>query len=163
MAILIVGGAAIYSVRFNSLPANATVDRLLLEKSARRLTVFRDDQALKSYTVALGRQPLGAKQFEGDGKTPEGVYTIDWRKENSSFQLALHVSYPQPSDAAKAVAVGRSPGGEIMIHGIRNGLGFVGPLHRMHDWTDGCIAVTNAEIEELWRVVPNGTPIELRP
>jgi murein L,D-transpeptidase YafK len=161
--ILTVGAVAIYSLRFNSLPPQTTVDRILLEKSARRLTVFHNGQALKWYWVSLGRQPTGPKKFEGDGKTPEGEYCIDWRKEDSSFHLALHVSYPDPSDVAEAEAAGRSPGGAIMIHGIRNGLGFLGPLHRMYDWTNGCIAVTNAEIEELWRAVPNGTRIEIRP
>jgi murein L,D-transpeptidase YafK len=161
--IMMIGAVGIYSLRFNALPPDALVDRILLEKSVRRLTVFQDRRALKSYSVALGRQPTGAKQFQGDGRTPEGKYTIDWRKENSSFHLALHVSYPRPADIAAAEAAGRPPGGAIMIHGIRNGLGFLGPLHRICDWTDGCIAVTNSEIEELWRAVPNGTPIEIRP
>ena len=113
--------------------------------------------------MSLGREPVGPKRFEGDGKTPEGQYVIDTRKEDSSFHLALHVSYPSRQDTVYAESQDQSPGGAIMIHGIRNGLGFLGPLHRAYDWTQGCIAVTDAEIEELWRAVPNGTPIEIRP
>jgi len=157
------GAAVTIGLPSSPLPPETTVDRVVVEKSARRLTVFRDGVALESYAVALGQEPVGPKQFEGDGKTPEGTYTIDWRKEDSSYHRALHVSYPNPEDVAAAEAAGRSPGGLIMIHGLPNGFGFLGPLHRAFDWTDGCIAVTNAEIEELWRVVPDGTPIEIRP
>ncbi len=96
-------------------------------------------------------------------KTPEGIYKIDDRNPRSSFHLALHVSYPSDEDKARAAERGVPAGSEIMIHGIRNGLGWIGAFHRMHDWTIGCIAVTDEEIEELWRVIPNGTPIEIRP
>lgn len=144
--------------------ARGTVaDRIVVEKQVRRLTVLKNGTALKSYVVALGRNPVGAKQFEGDGRTPEGEYVVSGRKEDSAFHLALRVSYPTATERAAAEAHGRSSGGDIMIHGLRNGLGFLGPLHRVYDWTEGCIAVTNSEIEEIWRAVPDGTVVEIRP
>jgi len=165
VCLLLAGVASIaaYRVRFDPLPSDITADYLVLEKSNRRLMIFSSDTPIKEYAVALGREPIGPKQFEGDGKTPEGRYLIDRRKADSSFHLALHVSYPNAQDEQFAASRARSPGSAIMIHGIRNGLGFLGPLHRLRDWTDGCVAVTNAEIEELWRAVPDGTAIEIRP
>jgi murein L,D-transpeptidase YafK len=145
------------------LPKGITADRIVVEKKARRLTVLCNGRAVKSYRVSLGPVPEGEKTQQGDGRTPEGIYIIDRRKERSSCHRALHVSYPGPGDLAQAKARGVSPGGDIMIHGLRNGLGFLGGLHRYHDWTAGCIAVTNAEIDELWRVVPDGAVVEIRP
>jgi murein L,D-transpeptidase YafK len=106
---------------------------------------------------------VGHKQFEGDQRTPEGVYTLDWRNPRSIAHLSLHISYPDAADRAFAAAAGRSPGGHIMIHGLPNGWGFLGPIHHWRAWTDGCIAVTNAEMREIWSLVPNGTPIEMVP
>ena len=143
--------------------SNRIADRVLVEKNARRLTLFRNDKPIKSYEIALGRQPVGAKQFKGDNKTPEGHYVIDFRKRNSSYHRALHISYPGPQDAAFATKQKRSAGGDIMIHGLPNGMGWLDSAHRLRDWTAGCIAVTNAEIEEIWRAVPDGTPVEIRP
>ena len=148
---------------FRALPAGVIADRVLVEKSRRTLSLFRDGSLLKEYVVALGPHAQGPKQFEGDGRTPEGTYVIDSRKSDSAFHRALHISYPNTSDSAFAEAHQRSVGGAIMVHGIRNGLGFLGRLHRAYDWTNGCIAVTNREMDELWRAVPDGTPIELRP
>jgi murein L,D-transpeptidase YafK len=139
-----------------------SADRIVVEKGARRLTIYREGAPLKVYRVALGRDPLGPKQVEGDGRTPEGLYTIDWRKLDSSYHRALHVSYPNQQDVARARQRGESPGGSIMIHGLPNGLGWIGTAHRATDWTDGCIAVTDDEIEELWAAIPDGTPIEIR-
>jgi murein L,D-transpeptidase YafK len=146
-----------------SLPPGTRADRILVEKAARRLTLFDGLTPLKQYAIALGRSPVGPKQREGDGRTPEGTYFIDRRKSNSAFHRALHVSYPSVADTTKAAGVGFSPGGDIMIHGLRNGLGWLGAIHRSADWTAGCIAVTNAQIEEIWQAVPNGVPIEIRP
>lgn len=146
-----------------SLPPIGVADWILVEKKARRLTLFRDNRPLKSYDIALGRQPDGPKRFQGDNKTPEGRYKIAARKQNSDFHRALRISYPNPDDAAFAAKQNRSAGGDIMIHGLPNGMGSMGRLHLLRDWTAGCIAVTNAEIEELWRAVPDGTPIEIRP
>jgi murein L,D-transpeptidase YafK len=140
-----------------------TVDRIVVEKSARRLSIFRAGKQIKTYRVALGREPIGAKQEEGDMKTPEGTYNIDRRNAQSSFHLALHISYPSDDDSNRAAARGVSAGSDIMIHGIRNGLGWIGAFHRWKDWTAGCVALTDEEIEELWRVTPDGTTIEIRP
>jgi murein L,D-transpeptidase YafK len=145
------------------LPPGTIADRVLIEKTARRLTLLQQGRVLKRYRVSLGRQPKGPKQQEGDYRTPEGRYVIDARTPRSRFHLGLHVSYPNAQDIAQAAARGVSPGGDIMIHGIRNGFGWVGPLHRLVDWTQGCVAVTNAEIEEISRVVPDGTEVEIRP
>ena len=148
---------------WNSLPAGSTIDRVVVEKSARRLSIFRNGNQVKIYRIALGRNPLGAKQEEGDMKTPEGIYEIDGRNPQSSFHLALHISYPSDEDKERAAAHGVSAGFDIMIHGIQNGHGWIGAFHRWKDWTAGCIAVTDEEIEELWRVTPDGTTIEIRP
>jgi murein L,D-transpeptidase YafK len=145
------------------LPPGTTTDRIVVEKSARRLLIFRDGKQIKSYRIALGRDPIGAKQEEGDMKTPEGIYKIDSRNAQSSFHLALHISYPSDEDSKRASARGVSAGSDIMIHGIQNGHGWVGAFHRWKDWTAGCIALTDEEIEEFWRVTPDGTTLEIRP
>jgi murein L,D-transpeptidase YafK len=147
----------------NPLPANKTANRLLVIKSDKTLQLFYNDAHIKTYRVSFGANPNGHKQQEGDERTPEGNYIIDWRNPNSNFHRSLHISYPDSADVAHASASGVSPGGQIMIHGMRKGFGFVGKLHRFINWTDGCIAVTNAEANEIWRAVPNGTPIEIIP
>jgi murein L,D-transpeptidase YafK len=145
------------------LPAGTKIDRIVIEKSARKLSLFVNGKSLKSYRVALGRNPIGAKQEEGDNKTPEGVYRIDGRNPQSNFHLALHVSYPSDEDKVRAAERGVSVGFDIMIHGIQNGRGWIGAFHRLSDWTAGCIALTDEEIEELWRVTPDGTIVEIQP
>ena len=164
-SLLLVGAGSLFWINrgVDTLPPGVTADRVVVEKAARRLTLLRGDSPLKEYRVALGREPVGAKQVEGDRRTPEGRYTIDWRKLDSDYHLALHISYPNAQDSARARKRGESPGGSIMIHGLPNGLGWIGSAHRATDWTDGCIAVTDAEIEEIWAAVPDGTPIEIRP
>jgi len=134
-----------------------------VRKSARRLELYQGATLIRSYPIALGRVPLGPKQQEGDGRTPEGHYVLDYRNPRSAYHKALHVSYPSAADTAAAQSRGVSAGSLIMVHGVRNGLGFVGRLHRIFDWTDGCIAVTDAEIDEIWRSVADGTPIEILP
>ncbi len=141
----------------------ATADRIVIEKSARHLTLYSHGAAIKTYSVALGHHPEGAKQMQGDGRTPEGLYFVDFRKADSAYHRALHLSYPNAQDRAHAAALGADPGGDIMIHGIRNGLAWLGPLHRLRDWTNGCIAVTDAQMDEIWSAVPVGTPVEIRP
>jgi lipoprotein-anchoring transpeptidase ErfK/SrfK len=148
---------------WHPLPAGTTIDRILVEKSAKRLSIFRDGNQVKRYRIALGRNPVAAKQEEGDMKTPEGMYQIDSRNAQSSFHLALHISYPSDEDNQRAAARGISAGSDIMIHGIQNGRGWIGAFHRWKNWTAGCIALTDEEIEELWRVTPDGTTIEIRP
>ena len=145
------------------LPSNVTSDRVLVEKALRRLTLLRDGIPLKTYSVALGGDPVGPKEQEGDQRTPEGIYRIDFHKEDSDYHRALHVSYPEQRDIDRAARAGVPPGCDIMIHGIRNGMGWIGAFHRRTDWTAGCIALTDFEIEEIWRAVPDGTPIEIRP
>jgi murein L,D-transpeptidase YafK len=145
------------------LPADVRGDRLVVEKAAHRMTLYRSDSVLKVYRVALGRGGSGDKVREGDNRVPEGRFQIDHRVEASRYHRALHVSYPDRAHAERAQALGVPPGGDIMVHGIRNGFGWIGPLHRLKDWTRGCVAVTNPEIEELWRAVPNGTAVEIRP
>jgi murein L,D-transpeptidase YafK len=139
------------------------VDRILIEKSKRTMTLFNGDTVVKTYKIALGGEPVGAKQREGDHKSPEGFYTIDSRNAKSKFHLALHISYPSEADRKRARKLGVPPGGAIMIHGLPHEFAYLGPLHRQTDWTDGCIAVTNEEIEEIWSLVKLGTPIEIRP
>lgn len=158
-----VGLGAAAHLNINPLPRNATADRLLVEKSARRLTLLRGDKPLKIYRVALGRAPAGAKEYEGDQRTPEGVYSIDFHKPDSDYHLALHISYPEQRDIDRAAVEDRSAGSDIMIHGLPNGRGWIGRFHRRVDWTAGCIAVADFEIEEIYRAVPDGTAIEIRP
>jgi murein L,D-transpeptidase YafK len=147
----------------SALAPSVQAERVIIEKSARRLTLLAHGVPVKTYRVALGGEPVGPKRREGDRRTPEGVYTVDSRLERSGFHRALHISYPSEADRRLADSAGFAPGGAIMIHGIRNGLGWLGRAHRAIDWTSGCVAVTNPEIEELWRAVPDGTPVEIRP
>ena len=139
------------------------VDKVLIEKKKRRLTLIAEGEAIKAYKIALGGNPVGPKVRQGDDKTPEGNYTIESRNRRSNFHLSLRISYPNEKDKASAKELGVSPGGDIMIHGIKNGLSWIGGLHSEMDWTEGCIAVTNKEMEEIARLVPNGTPVEIRP
>jgi murein L,D-transpeptidase YafK len=160
-ALTFVGGAIWAHWPRRKLPAGTVADRVVVRKSTRTLELYRGDELLRTYSIALGRNPLGHKQQEGDSKTPEGNYILDYRNPRSSYHKALHVSYPSAADTAAAQSRGVSPGGLIMVHGVRNGLGFVGRLHRLFDWTDGCIALTDREIDEIWRTVPDGTPIRI--
>jgi murein L,D-transpeptidase YafK len=150
-------------LNLHPLPPGTTATRVLVEKAARRLTLLNDGTPLKTYRVALGHAPIGPKEQEGDQRTPEGIYRIDFHKEDSDYHRALHVSYPEQRDIDRAAARGVSAGSDIMIHGIQNGKGWIGAFHRRSDWTAGCIAVTDFEIEEIWHAVPDGTPIEIRP
>jgi len=140
-----------------------SIDRILIEKNARRLMVISQGEVLKSYNIALGGNPVGPKERQGDNKTPEGTYVIDGRNKDSRFHLSLHISYPNERDKNRAKELGVSPGGDIMIHGIKNGSPWVGEAHAEVDWTKGCIAVTDEEIEEISRLAPNGTIVEIRP
>ena len=138
-------------------------DRVVVDKSERRLLLLRNGKIIRSFRVALGRNPVGPKTREGDGRTPEGRYVLDWRNNQSRFYRSIHVSYPNPSDRQRAQQAGAPPGGAIMIHGLPNGRGSIGADHARWDWTDGCIAVTNAEMDEIWARIDNGVAIEIRP
>lgn len=139
----------------------ATVDYLIVDKSERLMVAYAGGQPVKAWRgLQFGDRPQGHKQFEGDERTPEGRYVIEGRNPGSAYHLSLKISYPNEADRAFARSAGRSPGGDIFLHGQPNGL----PNGRVPgDWTDGCIAFANAEIEELWRIVPDGTVIEIRP
>ena len=145
------------------LPRALQADRLVVHKGERTLTLYWHGAKLKSYRVALGGQPLGPKTQRGDQRTPEGLYTASRRRKETAFHAALELSYPNADDLARARAARVRPGGGIEIHGLRDGLEWVGSAHVLFDWTDGCIAVTNTEIDELVRAVPDGTPVEILP
>ena len=143
--------------------ANQKADSVLVLKKDHLLELLANGKVIRTYKVALGRGGLAPKEREGDGRTPEGHYTIDARNEASHYYRALHISYPNPQDRQRAAKLGVSPGGDIMIHGLPNGMGLLGSSHRLYDWTLGCVAVTDPEIEEIWKMVPVGTPVEIRP
>ena len=140
-----------------------SVDRVVVYKHARKLVLLYRGQELRSYKIALGGEPVGRKTRQGDHRTPEGVYVLDSRNPNSHYYKAFHVSYPSAKDKAVARKLGVSPGGDIMVHGLPKEYAWVGKSHVLHDWTDGCIAVTNEEMDELWNLVRVGTPIEIKP
>lgn len=142
--------------------AETQIDKLVVLKSKREMLAYSKGQLVKSYRISLGRQPVGRKDFEGDKKTPEGLYFINDKSSSSGYHKNLGTSYPDKDDIDNADRLGKPPGGDIKIHGLRNGLGFIGKFHRWADWTLGCIAVTNREIRELYASVPIGTPIEIR-
>lgn len=145
------------------LPAQASVERIVVHKKKRLMTLIGKSGVIKTYKISLGANPVGHKERQGDERTPEGVYTLDWKNDRSICYLSIHISYPNEKDKLSAQKKGVDPGGSIMIHGILNGFGWVGKLHRLYDLTDGCIAVTNSEMKQLWDVVPMGTSIEIYP
>lgn len=156
-AALVAGCAPSKFKRYNG----PEVTSIVVNKRQRHMYLMHHDRILKSYKIHLGFAPVGHKQFEGDGKTPEGSYLIDRRNPNSSYHLSIGISYPNSSDIAFAQAAGKSPGGEIFIHG-EPVKGKARAKPRRRDWTAGCIAVTNKEIEEIYAMVNNGTLITLR-
>jgi murein L,D-transpeptidase YafK len=140
-----------------------TADSIVVEKARRTLTLYSDGYAVRTYRVALGKQPSGDKVSRGDGKTPEGLYHVDFKNPQSKYHMALHISYPDVAHARRAAALGVSPGGDIMIHGLPAAYAKLGAEQADYDWTEGCIAVTDQEIEEIWHAVPPGAPIEIKP
>jgi murein L,D-transpeptidase YafK len=132
-------------------------DRVVVNKKKREMLLLRGESVLRTYRISLGRDPVGHKVQEGDGRTPEGHYVIDRRNPKSRYHLALHISYPNERDAAHASELGVEPGGDIMIHGLKD------RVHREDDWTQGCIAVTDRDMEEIWGLVADGTPIVINP
>ena len=138
-------------------------DKVLVKKSERKLYLMKNNSIIKSYDIGLGKNQVGAKQREGDSKTPEGKYILDYRNPKSNFHLSLHISYPDKNDIARADSKSYSPGGDIMIHGKPNYLGWLPFVYDNKDWTDGCVAVGNIDIEEIWNAVDDSTKIELLP
>jgi tetratricopeptide (TPR) repeat protein len=146
-----------------SITFSGPASKVLIEKSARKLSLISKGRVFKTYKIALGGNPDGPKERKGDKKTPEGTYVIDSRNRDSNYHLSLHISYPNEKDKKRARELGVSPGGNIMIHGLKNGFSWVGSSHAEIDWTKGCIAVTDEEIEEIAGLVPNGTVVEIKP
>ena len=155
LLVILCGGTAV--------TATGRVDLVRVDKSERRMQLLVGAVVVKTYMIALGADPVGHKQREGDERTPEGRYVLDWRNARSIAYRSIHISYPNAQDSALAQAGGYSPGGSIMIHGQPNGYGWWSWLLQRFDWTDGCIAVTDAEMAEIWDMVDNGTPIEIHP
>lgn len=143
--------------------AYGDVNELVVRKEERRLYLMSDDQIIRSYRISLGKTPEGHKLYEGDSRTPEGSYTIDFRNPNSDFYKSIRISYPSPRDRELASSWGLKPGGNIMIHGLPNDVGDMAFAYKGLDWTDGCIAVTNEEMDEIWQLVEVGTPIRILP
>lgn len=143
--------------------ADIAIDKVLVVKSAHRLELMSRGEPVKAYKISLGKQPRGPKLVEGDRRTPEGIYWLDWRKTSDRFNLAMHVSYPNIDDAARARREGVSPGGMIMIHGTPISDEYPEWYFGSLDWTDGCIAMNNADMREVWSLVKDGTLIEIRP
>ena len=168
MRIRVLTGAAIWLLCAIS-PAQTTAkpalhaDRVVVLKKERTLQLLSQGKVVQSYKVALGGDPIGPKTRQGDHKTPEGVYVLDSRNAHSQFYKSIHISYPNERDRAAARKRGVSPGGDVFLHGLPNGYGYVGSAHRLRDWTDGWVAVTDEEIDEIWLAVPDRTPIEIRP
>ena len=166
MVILVIVSFAVLAIsntHLKNLADGVKADKILVRKKDNILELYSDGILLKSYPVSFGANPSGHKIQEGDERTPEGLYEIDRKNPESGFYLSLHVSYPDSNDIQIAQQSGVNPGGLIMIHGMRNRFGWIGKLHRFINWTDGCIAVTNREMDEIWRAVDNGTQIEITP
>lgn len=160
IVIAIIMGALFSSSAFCE--SEKIADRVVVEKSKRMMRLFSGGVELVSFGISLGRSPVGEKRCEGDDKTPEGIFRVIQHKADSAYYRSLRISYPEPVQVEAAKTKGCKPGGDIMIHGIRNGFGWIGRLHRLVDWTHGCIAVTNEEIEKVWNLVPDGVIVEIK-
>ena len=145
--------------------ANAVeyADKVLVEKSTETLLLLKNGRVLKKFHVSFGAHPKGHKRQQGDERTPEGKYILDYKNAHSKFYKSIHISYPNKTDRERARKAHVNPGGDIMIHGQKNGLGWLSLVSQRFNWTDGCIAVTNDEMDEIWKAVKPGTPIEIRP
>jgi len=163
MRVLVIGLLLFAFVLTAAQDSPPNVDRVVVYKHDRKLVLLYQGKELKSYRVALGSEPVGPKARQGDHRTPEGSYVIDARNPNSQYYKAFHISYPNANDRAAARKVGVSPGGDIMLHGLPKQYAWVGKSQSLHDWTDGCIAVSDEEMDEIWKLVRVGTPIEIKP
>ncbi|MEO5909344.1 MAG: L,D-transpeptidase family protein [Pelobium sp.] len=164
LTILIVAIVLIYNYYpEQKLPENSEVDLLVVHKSENKLMAYADGKLLKTYQISLGDAPIGHKEFEGDEKTPEGIYTINAKNDKSGYHKNLGVSYPNEKDIEHSKLIGKAPGGDIKIHGLKNGLGIINKFQRLKNWTNGCIALTNSEVDELFASVKIGTRIEIKP
>lgn len=165
----VAGELALANTRYESAPEGdqrtsaPLVSQVVVRKGDRRLLLMSGDDILRSYRISLGDRPQGHKLWEGDERTPEGEYTLDWRNPYSDYYKSIHISYPNKQDLEKARAWGLDPGGEIMIHGLPNEVGDMAFAYQGLDWTDGCIAVTNEAMDEIWTLVSDGTDIRIEP
>lgn len=142
-------------------PLTGVVDRIVVQKAARRMMLYREGALLREYRIALGFAPLGTKDRQGDGRTPEGVFKIDRRNASSAYHLSLGINYPRAEDRARGLAGGFDPGGDIFFHGQPNALPSDAVIPG--DWTAGCMALTDAEMREIWPAIPIGTEVEILP
>lgn len=138
-------------------------DRVVVKKSEQSLSLYKGSELLAKFPVVFGRNPVGHKQQEGDGRTPEGTYSLDFKKSDSAFYKAFHISYPNPKDIESAKARGVPPGGSIMVHGQKNHFGWAWFITKYFNWTNGCIALSNSDMDDIWESVDTGTPIEIKP
>lgn len=161
--LIFLGLTVYYFYPEDKLQSNIQIGKLVVYKSKRQLLAYSNGQLVKIYKISLGRQPIGDKEFEGDKKTPEGIYFINDKNPNSGYHKNLGISYPNKDDIENAKRLGKPTGGDVKIHGLRNRTGFISKFHRWYDWTLGCIAVTDEEIDELYNAVKIGTQIEIKP
>ena len=161
--VLIIGLSVYYFYPGEKLPKGIKIDKMIVYKSKRQLLAYSNDELIKTYKIALGRQPIGAKQYQGDHKTPEGIYYINDKNPNSVCYKNVGISYPNKKDVEIARALDKPAGGDIKIHGLLNKKGYIGKFHRWNDWTNGCIGVTNKEMEELYHAIKIGAQIEIKP
>ena len=152
----------LYAGKHSADTSNIAVDKVLILKEKHKLFLFFKDKIVREYHVALGKSPKGKKTMQGDRKTPEGNYTLDFKKADSSYYRAIHISYPSAKDKENAKKLGINPGGAIMLHGQPNGWGWLSFIRQRFNWTSGCIAVSNRDMDEIWRLIKPGTPIEIR-
>ena len=163
ISLIYLGFTGYYFYPEEKLPADIQIDKLVVYKSERQLLAYSNGLLVKTYRISLGRQPVGDKEFEGDKKTPEGLYFINDKNPNSGYHKNLGISYPDKDDIENAKRLGKPPGGNIKIHGLRNKTSFISKFHRWFDWTLGCIAVTDEEMDELYNAVKIGTQIDIKP
>jgi murein L,D-transpeptidase YafK len=160
--LIIVGLGIYYFYPIQKIPNGITIDKILVLKSNHKLLAYSNGRLIVTYKIAIGKKATGDKEYEGDMKTPEGFYTINDKKPNSEFHKNLGISYPNQDDIAQTKQFLKPVGGNIKIHGLKTGQGYLGRFHRWRDWTNGCIALTNEEIDELYSHTPIGTQIEIR-
>ena len=159
----IIAAAFAFLLYAGAVHSEQTADMVLVEKSKSRLYLMREGKAFASFQVAFGSNPRGHKQQQGDGKTPEGRYMLDYKNAGSAYYKSIHISYPSAKDREEARKRGVDPGGQIMIHGQKNGYGRLSILVQRFNWTNGCIALSDRDMETVWKAVKPGTPIEIKP
>jgi len=159
----IITAAFVFVLYSGAAHSEQTADMVLVEKSKSRLYLMRQGEEFASFQVAFGSNPRGHKQEQGDGRTPEGRYILNYKNAGSAFYKSIHISYPNKKDREEARKRGVSPGGDIMIHGQKNGYGRLSILVQRFNWTNGCIALSDRDMDFVWNAVKAGTPIEIRP